>query len=122
MGRPMLRRLTAGLLLAAAMLPANTLAGPPGGLVQIEAVIRAALPPECPILPLVDPPALFVLAIEIDEPPEGDLAIELRLSLTAECVALAERSLQAARDQLAINGLRATRIVRSSNAIVVYYG
>ncbi|MGV8838976.1 MAG: hypothetical protein ACWA6X_01590 [Bauldia sp.] len=120
----MLRRLlSAGLVLAAttAPVPARE-AGKAEGLEQIEALIGAALTAECTILPLVDPPALIARAFEIDEPPEGDLAIEIQLSLTTECSALAAQALQAVRDQLAMNGLRAIRILRSGNVVVVYYG
>lgn len=121
----MLRRLLSGGLLLAALAGAagaKPIEGTVEGLEQIAAVIGAALPPECPILPLVVPPSLIVRAVEIDEPPEGDLAIEVQLSLTAECVPLAEQALRAARDQLSINGLRAIGVRRSSDAIVVTYG
>lgn len=119
-----LKMMSAVMLAAVALSPANADEAdrPLEGLQQIAAIMEAARPLECPIQPLVDPPSLVILAFEIDEPPEGDLAIEVRLSLTPECTATAARALQAARDQLVVNGLRAIGLTRSSNAIVVYYG
>lgn len=118
------KSLSAVLVLATAAAPANAQGfdATLEGLDQIAAIIRASLPPECPIQPFVNPPALIIGGAEIDEPPEGDLGIEVRLALSDGCAAIAENALRAARLDLVAHGLRAIGFLRRSNVITIYYG